>query len=56
MNPESLQNIAGTPADPPESEATGLPGFRSWGAVYGFVLATFVIWVGLLTALSEMFS
>jgi hypothetical protein len=43
-----------TPA--PESESTGLPGLRTWGAVYGLVLVTFLIWVGLLTVLTGIFS
>ena len=35
---------------------TGLPLLRTWRAVYAFVLAAFAIWVGLLIALSRMFS
>jgi len=53
----------GTPPTPPgapesglDEKETGLPGFRSWRAVYVFVLATFVVWVLLLTALTELFS
>jgi hypothetical protein len=34
---------------------TGLPGLRSWRAVYWFVAATFVLWAGLLTLLTRMF-
>ncbi|MGD0744833.1 MAG: hypothetical protein ABSA45_06730 [Verrucomicrobiota bacterium] len=35
---------------------TGLPFLRTWRAVYAFVLAVFALWVGLLIALSRMFS
>jgi hypothetical protein len=44
------------PAPEIETETPGLPLFRSWRAVYVFVLACFVLWVGLLIALTEMFS
>ena len=37
-------------------KATGLPGFNSWRAVYIFVLVSFVVWVGLLVALTVTFS
>jgi len=40
----------------PESAATGLPLLRSWKAVYLFVLASFVLWVALLIALTKLFS
>jgi hypothetical protein len=43
------------PTDPSD-ERTGLPGLRSWRAVYAFVLATLLLWVGLLTLLSRLFS
>ncbi|HEY1716833.1 MAG TPA: hypothetical protein VGH42_00900 [Verrucomicrobiae bacterium] len=39
-----------------ESEETGLPFFQTWKAVYLFVLATFVFWIALLVALTEIFS
>jgi hypothetical protein len=39
-----------------ETEETGLPLFHSWKSVYLFVLATFILWVALLVALTEMFS
>ncbi len=41
---------------PPDDEFTGLPGFRSWRAVYVFVLGVFVVWVGLLAVLTEVYS
>ena len=40
----------------PDDESTGLPGFRSWRAVYGLVLGVFVLWVGLLAVLTGMYS
>jgi hypothetical protein len=41
---------------PPDDETTGLPGLRTWPRVYVFVIVVFVVWVGLLTALTRMFS
>jgi hypothetical protein len=41
---------------PPDDADTGLPGFRTWRGVYGFVLAVFALWVGLLALLTEQFS
>ena len=40
----------------PKDDATGLPGLRTWRAVYVFVLIAFAIYVGLLMALERMFS
>jgi hypothetical protein len=39
-----------------ETEETGLPFFHTWKAVYLFVLATFIFWIALLAALTEIFS
>jgi hypothetical protein len=54
---------SGIPPGPPiasgdeiESEGTGLPGFKTWRAVYLFVIVTFVVWVVLLEALMRAFS
>ena len=44
------------PGGTSDAEETGLPGLRSWRAVYGFVFVVFLIWVGLLTALTWMFA
>ncbi len=41
---------------PPDDETTGLPGFRSWRAVYAFVLGVFILWVALLAMLTERYS
>ena len=41
---------------PLDDKATGLPWFNTWPAVYIFVLVSFVIWVGLLLALTVTFS
>jgi hypothetical protein len=40
----------------PETESPGLPLFRSWRAIYVLVLVSFVLWVALLIALTEMYS
>jgi len=34
-------------------EAPQLPGLRTWRAVYGLVLASFLLWLGLLVALTQ---
>jgi hypothetical protein len=39
-----------------EDEPTRLPVFRTWRAVYAFVVATFVLWVVLLAVLARIFS
>jgi hypothetical protein len=36
--------------------ATRLPVFRTWPALYAFVVATFVLWVTLLAILERTFS
>jgi hypothetical protein len=41
--------------DPADARTTGLPGLRSWRAVYLLVLAIFILWVVLLTILSRVF-
>jgi hypothetical protein len=37
---------------PEDDEKTGLPGLRTWRQVYIAVIMVFVVWVGLLSALS----
>jgi hypothetical protein len=39
-----------------DTEETGLPWPRTWKAVYLFVLGCFLLWVGLLIALTVTFS
>jgi hypothetical protein len=39
-----------------DNEATRLPVFRTWPAVYALVVATFVLWVTLLAILARKFS
>jgi hypothetical protein len=39
----------------PDAEAPGLPALRTWRGVYGFVVASFLAWVGLLVALDRLF-
>jgi hypothetical protein len=46
----------GASPDGNEPEGTGLPGFRTWRAVYIFVLTAFVVYVVLLLALDVMYS
>lgn len=55
MNPPSAPESSRPPAAGDDG-ATGLPGLRSWRSVYLFVLGCFIVWVGLLTLLSRMFS
>jgi len=40
---------------PPDDKNTGLPGLRTWRRVYLAVVGVFVVWVGLLVALTRMF-
>lgn len=42
--------------NPPSDATTGLPGLRSWRAVYLAVFGTFLLWIVLLTALTRFFS
>ena len=44
------------PAIPKLDEGTGLPGLRSWRAVYLFVFGCFVAYVVLLTIFSRSFA
>ena len=44
------------PADEPEDATTGLPAVRTWRAVYLWVLASLVLWIALLAALTHAFS
>ncbi|HXQ80035.1 MAG TPA: hypothetical protein VN775_01895 [Opitutaceae bacterium] len=41
---------------PEDDESTGLPGLRTWRRVYLAVVLVFILWVGLLAALTRMFS
>jgi hypothetical protein len=43
-------------SDSAENEPTRLAVFRTWPAVYAFVVATFVLWVALLAVLARTFS
>ena len=46
--PPSLEQV--------DDRLTGLPGFRSWRAVYALVVAAFLLWVGLLLWLTRAYS
>ena len=39
-----------------ESAATGLPWPRTWKGAYLFVIGSFILWLALLIALTELFS
>jgi hypothetical protein len=43
------------PGKETDDDATGLPWLKTWRAVYAVVLASFVLWVGLLFALGVIF-
>ena len=45
-----------TPEPKPTDDGTGLPGLRTWRAVYTVVLLSFAMWVVLLIALTRAFS
>ena len=54
--PRFLPFLGADSSDSAENEATRLPVFRTWPAVYAFVVATFVLWVTLLAILARIFS
>ena len=56
MKPSGTPAPPGTPEPGIDKEGTGLPGFRTWRAVYFFVFAAFVLSVVLLAALTKAFS
>lgn len=45
-----------SPDDHSDDSTTGLPFLRRWRDVYFFVLGVFVLWVGLLSVLTRVFS
>ena len=46
---------SGKDAEQPADKSTGLPGLRTWRAVYVFVLVSFAVFVILLIALERAF-
>jgi len=46
---------SGKDAKQPTDESTGVPGLRTWRAVYVFVLVSFAVFVLLLIALERAF-
>ena len=58
MKPPAKEPTDPSPAfrETAEEARTGLPGLRTWRAVYLFVLGSFLVWVGLLTWLTRWFS
>jgi hypothetical protein len=51
----SFPPFQGDPS-PDGRDNTGVPGFRTWTKVYLLVMVSFGLWVGLLTALTLLFS
>ena len=47
---------APTPARPTGDEPPGVPGFRTWRGVYGFVLAVFLLIVIALAIFSRVYA
>jgi hypothetical protein len=45
-----------SPPPPSNDELTGLPGLRSWRAVYAVVMGVFVVWIALLTWLTAYYA
>ena len=45
-----------TPEPKPNEGDTGLPGLRTWRAVYALVLAVFAVWIALLIVLTRTYS
>jgi len=58
LRADNTEPQAGPPERPDSipDQATGLPWFDTWRGVYVFVFMSFVIWVGLLLALTVAFS
>ncbi len=54
MNPPEADIKSGEAS--PDDHLTGLPGLRTWRAVYLFVFGCFVLWVLLLLALTVVYS
>lgn len=51
-----MLDLAPPSADPESEDGTGLPGARTWRAVYLVVLWVFALWVVLLTILPHLFT
>jgi hypothetical protein len=48
--------LDGSSTEAIESQSTGMPVLRSWSRVYLVVVVVFIIWVGLLITLKNIFS
>jgi len=48
--------MADKPIASDDSDSPGLPWSGTWGGVYAMVFGSFVLWVGLLVALTVVFS
>ena len=56
MNSGANSGNPGRAGGPVDDRETGLPGLRTWRAVYVFVLVLFAVYIVLLVALERMFS
>jgi hypothetical protein len=56
VNATGDEHAPSGPAGTSDSETTGLPWLDTWHGVYAFVFGCFVVWVGLLIALTVIFS
>lgn len=55
IRPPAEPSLGDAPA-PDEDAGPGLPGFRTWRAVYATVFAVFVAWLVLLAVFTRAFS
>lgn len=49
-------NVSGSPLQPDDDEAPGVPGFRTWRGVYIFVFVVFVVVVAALALFARVFA
>jgi hypothetical protein len=56
MKPQAQDTAGAGRPSTNEDEATGLPWPHTWRGVYLLVVGSFVLWVGLLVALTVVFS
>ncbi|HEY9733033.1 MAG TPA: hypothetical protein V6C89_14035 [Drouetiella sp.] len=53
-NPTALEDSNDDQRSLDDSEMTGLPWLKTWKSAYVFVLCSFVLWLVLLIALTEL--
>jgi len=54
--PITPPNASGEAPNSPDERSTGLPLFRTWPAVYLFVVGCFALWVVILALLPRVFA